>query len=341
MTDPIGSEPLRHLLGRRRFVAAIAGGLLAAPLVAEAQQGGKVPRLGLLDYSSPDQARLAWWEAFQQRMRELGYVEGQTVAFERRWAHGDIERLPGLATELVHLKVDVIVTGGSPAALAAKTATGTIPIVMATGADPVELGLVPSLGRPGANLTGVTSMAADVTAKRLELLRELLPKASRVAILWDGNSGGGRLSAQMTQAAGKRMGVDILAYEVRKPSEFDRAFSAMAKDRAGSLDVAASPMFFTARRRIAELALKHRLPTMVGSREYAEAGALASYGTDYIDLFRRVPTYLDKILRGAKPAELPIEQPTKFELIINLRTAKALGLAIPQALLVRADQVIE
>jgi len=326
---------------RRAFIGTLAGCLLAAPLAAEAQQGGKVPRIGLLDSSSPDQTRVAWWEAFQQRMRELGYVEGQTVTFERRWAHGDIERLPGLATDLVRLKVNIIVTGGSPAALAAKTATRTIPIVMATGADPVELGLVPSLGQPGGNLTGMSTLSADLAAKRLELLRELLPKVSRVAILWDGNSGGGRLSARVTQAAGREMGVEILAYDVRKPSEFDHAFSAMTKDRAGGLDVATSPMFFTERRRIAELALKHRLPTMVGSREYAEAGALASYGTDYIDLFRRVPTYVDKILHGAKPADLPVEQPTKFELVINLKTAKALGLTIPPSLLGRADEVIE
>jgi len=341
MIDPIGSELLHHPLGRRRFMVTLAGGLLAAPLAAEGQQEEKVPRIGLLDYSSPDQARITWWEAFQQRMRELGYVEGRTVAFERRWAHGDVERLPGLATDLVRLKVNIIVTGGSPAALAAKTATRTIPIVMATGADPVEQGLVPSLGQPGGNLTGMTTLSADLTAKRLQLLRELLPKASRVALLFDGNSGGGLLSARATKAAGKQMGVEILAYDMRKPSEFDHAFSAMTKDRAGGLDVANSPMFFTERRRIAELALKHRLPTMVGSREYAEAGALVSYGTDYVDLFRRVPTYVDKILRGAKPGDLPVEQPTKFELVINLKTAKALGLTIPASLLARADQVIE
>jgi ABC-type uncharacterized transport system substrate-binding protein len=332
---------MTSVIHRRNFLCGLILSALATPLAAQAQKAGKVYRVGLLDSSTPDQARLAWWEAFRQRMGQLGYVEGQTVTFERRWAHGNSERLPGLATELVGLNVDIIVTGGSPAALAAKTAKTTIPIVMATGADPVELGLVSSLARPGANLTGVTTLSADLTAKRLELLREIVPKESRVAVLWDGNSEGGRLSAGVTQAAGRQMGVEIHAYEVRKPAEFDPAFSAMTKDRAGGLDVAASPMFFTERRRIADLALKHRLPTMVGSREYAEAGALASYGTDYVDLFRRVPTYVDKFLRGAKPADLPIEQPTKFELLINLKTAKALGLTIPASLLARADQVIE
>ena len=326
---------------RAALVAALAVTLFAAPLVAEAQQPGKLPRIGLLDYSTPDQARLAWWDGFLGRMGELGYVEGRTVAFERRWARGEVKRLPGLANELVRLDVDIIVTAGMPTLVAAHAATTTIPIVMAPGGDPVELGIVSSLARPGGNVTGVTSLTADLTAKRLDLLRDLLPSGSRMAVLWDPNSGGASIAVRETQANADRMRLKVRAYAARTPGDLDHAFSAMAMDRAGGLDVATSPMFFTERRRIADLALKHRLPMMVGSREYAEAGALASYGTDYVDLFGRIATYVDKILKGAKPADLPIEQPTRFQLVINLKTAKALGLTIPQSLLLRADQVIQ
>jgi len=274
-------------------------------------------------------------------MGELGYVEGRTVAFERRWARGEIKRLSGLTAELVGLNVDIIVTAGTPALVAAHAATTTIPIVMAPGGDPVELGIVPSLARPGGNVTGVTSLAADLTTKRLEFLRELLSNRARMAVLWDPNGGGARIAIQETQATAGRMGLEVRAYAARTPGEFHHAFSAMAKDRAGGLDVAASPMFFTERQRIADLALKQGLPMMVGAREYAEAGALASYGADYVDLFRRVAAYVDRILKGAKPADLPIEQPTTFQLVINLKTARALGLTIPQSLLLRADQVIQ
>jgi putative ABC transport system substrate-binding protein len=326
---------------RAALVAALAVTLFGAPLAAQAQPPGKLPRIGLLDYSTPDQARLAWWDGFLGRMDELGYVEGRTVAFERRWARGEIKRLSGLTAELVGLNVDIIVTAGTPALVAAHAATTTIPIVMAPGGDPVELGIVPSLGRPGGNVTGVTSLTADLTTKRLELLRELLPKGSRMAVLWDPNSGGARIAIRETQAAADRMGLKVRAYAARTPGEFHHAFSAMAMDRVGGLDVATSPMFFTERRRIADLALKQGLPMMVGAREYAEAGALASYGPDYVDLFRRVADYVDRILNGAKPADLPIEQPTKFQLVINPKTARALGLTIPQSLLLRADQVIQ
>src|SRR6266852_2134467 len=267
---------------RAALAAALAVTLFAAPLAAEAQQPGKLPRIGLLDYSTPDQARLAWWDGFLRRMGELGYVEGRTVAFERRWARGEIKRL-----------------------------------------------------------SGVTALAADLTTKRLEFLRELLPKGSRMAVLWDPNGGGARIAIRETQATAGRMGLEVRAYAARTPGEFHHAFSAMAKDRAEGLDVATSPMFFTERQRIADLALKQGLPMMVGAREYAEAGALASYGADYVDLFRRVAAYVDRILKGAKPADLPIEQPTTFQLVINLKTARALGLTIPQSLLLRADQVIQ
>jgi putative tryptophan/tyrosine transport system substrate-binding protein len=326
---------------RAALAAALAVALFAAPLAAEAQPPGKVPRIGLLDYSTPDHARLSWWDGFLRRMGELGYVEGQTVAFERRWARGEIKRLSGLTAELVALNVDIIVTAGTPALVAAHAATTTIPIVMAPGGDPVELGIVHSLARPGANVTGVTSLAADLTTKRLEFLRELLSNRARIAVLWDPNGGGARIAIRETQATAGRMGLEVRAYAARTPGEFHHAFSAMAKDRAGGLDVAASPMFFTERQRIADLALKQGLPMMVGAREYAEAGALASYGADYVDLFRRVAAYVDRILKGAKPADLPIEQPTTFQLVINLKTARALGLDIPTTLLARADEVIE
>src|SRR5882672_3100834 len=303
---------------RAACAAALAVTLFAAMLAAEAQRPGKLPRIGLLDYSTPDQARLAWWDGFLRRMGELGYVEGRTVAFERRWARGEIKRLSDLTAELVTLNVDIIVTAGTPALVAAHAATTTIPIVMAPGGDPVELGIVHSLARPGANVTGVTSLAADLTTKRLEFLRELLSNRARMAVLWDPNGGGARIAIQETQATAGRMGLEVRAYAARTPGEFHHAFSAMAMDRAGGLDVATSPMFFTERRRIADLALKQGLPMVVGSR-------------DYVDLFRRVAAYVDRILKGAKPADLPIEQPTTFQLVINLKTAKALGLTIPQS----------
>jgi putative ABC transport system substrate-binding protein len=325
---------------RAALAAALAVALFAAPLTAEAQPPGKVPRIGLLDYGTPDHARLAWWDGFLRQMGEMGHVEGQTVAFERRWARGEIKRLSGLTAELVDLNVDIIVTAGTPALVAAHAATTTIPIVMAPGGDPVELGIVPSLARPGANVTGVTSLAADLTTKRLEF-RELLSNRARMAVLWDPSGAGARLAIRETQTTAGRMGLEVRAYAARTPGDFHRAFSAMAKDRAEGLDVATSPMFFTERQRIADLAMKQGLPMMVGAREYAEAGALASYGADYVDLFRRVAVYVDRILKGAKPADLPIEQPTKFELVINLKTARALGLTIPPSLLLRADQVIQ
>ncbi|MFI5373189.1 MAG: ABC transporter substrate-binding protein [Candidatus Rokuibacteriota bacterium] len=323
---------------RRAFMAAIAGGLLAAPLAAEAQPAGKVPLIGLLDYSSPDPARLNWWKAFRDALRELGYVEGRSISFEARWAQGRVDRLPGLAAELVRLQVDIIVTGGGEAARAAKQASTTIPIVMADGADPVRLGLVESLGRPGGNVTGVTSLSTELIAKRVELLRQLLPKVSRVAVLWD-ETPNSRLSVQELEAAARPLGIGIQPVGASGPNALDRAFSAAAGERA--LIVVASPPLFTERKRIADLALKHRLPTVVGGREYAEAGGLLSYAVRYPDLFRRAASYVDKILRGAKPADLPVEQPTTFELVINLKTAKALGLTIPPSLLQRADQVIE
>ena len=322
-------------------MGAMASGLLVAPLAAEAQQAGKVYRIGLLDFSAPDTARLAWWNAFRQRMRELGYVEGQNVAFEPRWGQGDDNRIPKLAAELVGLKVDLIVTAGSKTAITLKRATSTIPIVMATGSDPVATGLVASLRQPGGNVTGMTSINSELAAKRLDLLRNLAPRVSRIAILWDETDAGSRLGEQEAEAAAKTAGLTIHSVPVSSTAGLEATFATVVRGRAGALMVVSTSRLFSYRKRIAELALKNRLPTVVGFREFVAAGALASYGTDYPDLFRRAAVYVDKILKGAKPADLPIEQPTKFELVINLKTAKALGLTIPPSLLGRADEVIQ
>lgn len=313
--------------------------LLAMPLVVAAQQAaGRVPLIGLLDYSAPVTSRLTWWTAFREALQELGYVEGQNITFEQRWAEGRVDRLPGLAAELVRRRVDVIVTAGGEAARVAKQATSTIPIVMATGADPVRLGLVESLSRPGGNLTGVTSLSASLTAKRLELLTEFVPSVSRVTVLWDGTPNS-RLSVQDVETAAQTLGIAIHPVRARAPNEIEQAFSSAAREQA--LIVVASPSLFIERKRIAELAVKHRLPTVVGAREYTEAGGLFSYAVSYPDLFRRAAWYVDKILKGAKPADLPIEQPTTFEMVVNLKTASSLGLVIPQSLLLRADDLIE
>jgi len=319
---------------------AIAVPMAFAPFASEAQQAGKVYRIGLLDFSAPDPGRQAWWNAFRQQMRQLGYVEGQNVAFEPRWGQGEDDRLPRLAAELVALKVDIIVTGGTAAAVAAKRATSTIPIVTATGSDPVAVGLVVSLRQPGGNVTGLTSINSELAAKRLEFLRNVAPRASRIAILWDERDAGSRLGASESEAAAKTAGLSIQSVSVGSAG-IEAAFATVVRARAGGLIVISTSGLFSHRKRIAELAVKHRLPTVVGIRDYAEAGCLASYGTDYPDLFRRAATFVDKILKGAKPADLPMEQPTKFELVINLKTAKALGLTIQQSLLGRADEVIQ
>jgi putative ABC transport system substrate-binding protein len=327
---------------RRWFIEVIAGGLLAAPLTAEAQQASRVWRIGLLDYASPDPARLAWWRALQDRLRELGYVEGQNVVFQPRWGNGQVSRLQGLATELVAAKVDILVTAGNPAALAAKQVTSSIPIVTANGPDPVELGLVASLARPGGNVTGMTSISSELSAKRLGLLKEMIPQVSRVAALWDRAARGSALNVRDTEVAARSLGITLQSVAVRPdPRDYDAAFVAMKRAGAGAVVVVQSSAFFSSYQRITDLALTHRLPSVGGSKEYAEAGGLISYGADYPDLFRRAAVFVDKILKGAKPADLPVEQPTKFELVINLKTAKSLGLTIPQSLLQRADEVIQ
>ncbi len=322
------------------LIAILAILLLAGPLAVEAQPAAKVPLIGTLDYGAPDAARLAWWMAFREALQELGYVEGRSIAFEARWADGRVDRLPGLAADLVRRQVNVIVTGGGEAARAAKQATATIPIVMGSGADPVQLGLVASLARPGGNVTGVTSLSSELISKRLQLLKELLPKLSRVAVLSD-ETPNSKMSVRDTEAGGRMLGIEIYPADGRDPDQLDRAVSGARRERAGALMVIASPSMFIVRRRIGDLALKYRLPTAVGGREYAEAGGLFSYAVSYPALFRRAAVYVDKILKGAKPADLPVEQPTKLELVINLKTAKALGLTIVPALLARADHLIE
>jgi putative tryptophan/tyrosine transport system substrate-binding protein len=266
---------------------------------------------------------------------------GKTSALSHRWAHGEDDRLPKFAAELVVLKVDLIVTGGSNAALAAKRATSTIPIVTASGSDRVGVGFVARLRQPGGNVTGMTSINSELAGKRLELLRNVAPRASRIAVLWDKRDPGSRLGADGTDAAAKTAGLTIHSVPVDRLAGLDAAFATVVRDRAGAVIIVSTARLFSYRKRIAELALKHRLPTVVGSHEYVEAGGLASYGTDFPNLFRRAAVYADKILKGAKPADLPVEQPTKFELVINLKTAKALGLTIPQSLLLRADEVIQ
>ena len=268
-------------------------------------------------------------------------MEGQNIRFEPRSAQGDIDRLPKLAAELVGLKVDVIVTGATNATIAAKRATSTIPIVTAAGSDPVALGLVTSLRQPGGNVTGMTSISSELAGKRLEFIRLVVPHASQVAILWDERNPASRLAVQETEAAARTLGLTLTSVPVRSPADLEVAFSILIRDRAAALSITTSPLFSPHRKRLAELALKHRLPTVAGNRAYVEAGLLAAYGPDYPNLFRRAATFVDKILKGAKPGDLPIEQPTKFELAINLKTAKALGLTIPSSLLRRADHVIQ
>jgi putative ABC transport system substrate-binding protein len=266
----------------------------------------------------------------------------QNVVFEPRWGNGQVSRLQGLATELVAAKVDILLTAGNPAALAAKQVTSSIPIVTANGPDPVELGLAATLARPGGNVTGVTSISSELSAKRIGLLKELIPQVSRVAALWDRAARGSALNVRDTEVAARSLGIGLQSVAVRPdPRDYDAAFVAIKRDGAGAVIVVQSSAFFAGYQRLSDLALTHRLPSVGGSKEYPEAGGLMSYGADYPDLFQRAAVFVDKILKGAKPADLPIEQPTKYELVINLKTAKALGLKIPPSLLLRADQVIE
>ncbi|MBI4610419.1 MAG: ABC transporter substrate-binding protein [Candidatus Rokubacteria bacterium] len=322
------------------LIATLALGSLAAPLAADAQQAGTVPRIGVL--GTPDAPAFQHlWEAFRQGLRDLGYVEGQSIAIESRSPLGRWERLPDLAEELVRLKVDVIVAASARTSRAAKQATGTIPIVMMSG-DPIADGLVSSLARPGGNVTGLSTQGTDVVGKELELLKEAIPRLSRVAILWNPNNPFHATQVREAEAAARALGMQLQSVEARRPKDFDGAFSAMGKARVDALFVLADgTVFLQHRAMIADLAARRRLPAMYARREHVEAGGLIAYGADRRELFRRLAVYVDKILKGAKPADLPVEQPTKFELIINLKTAKALGLTIPQSVLFRADHVIQ
>jgi putative ABC transport system substrate-binding protein len=327
---------------RRTFIALVSGGLLAAPLAAEAQQAAKIARIGYLATNLAGAPHLP--EAFRQGLRDLGYVEGRNVVIEYRDAEGKFERLPALAAELVALKVDVIVAPTTPAALAAKQATRTLPIVFTVAADPVTSGLVTSLARPGGNVTGSSILTPELVGKWLELLKQAVPGVSRVAVLWHPGGFPERTEKDMLKAAevaGRALGVQLQLVEARGPEDFDRAFSDMTRTRAGALTVLATTMLLIDRRRLVELAAKNRLPAVYPFREFVDAGGLMAYGPNVADLYRRAATYVDKILKGAKPADLPVEQPTKFELVINVKTARALGLTIPQSLLLRADEVIQ
>jgi len=323
---------------RRAFMGVLASGLLAAPLAAEAQRAGKVHRIGYLS-GGLSTYRI---EAFRQGLRELGWVEGQNIVIEYRYAEGRFDRLPDLAAELVRLKVDIIVAVATPASAAAKNATETIPIVGISLGDPVGTGLIASLARPGGNVTGVSySVGVETIGKGLELLKEIVPNVRRVAILSNPGNPLHAPAVRDVKVAARSLGVQLQLLETRGPTEFDGAFAAMAKERVGGLFVVADTMFNLHRAQLVELAAKSRLPAAYGTRDAVEAGGLMSYGPSLPDLFRRGATYVDKILKGAKPADLPVEQPTKFELVINLKTAKALGLTIPPSLLARADELIQ
>jgi putative tryptophan/tyrosine transport system substrate-binding protein len=313
--------------------------LLAAPLTTGAQPAGKVPRVGFLFYGSSGPSREV--DAFRQGLRELGYVEGQNIAVEYRFARGQVERLPELAADLVRLKPDVIVTPGTPASLAAKQATRTIPIVFAGVADAVGAGLVTNLARPSGNITGLTSVSAELGGKRLELLKHMASKASRVAVLYNPADRSNVLVLKELQDAAPALGLTLQPLEVQGPAEFEAAFVAMTRERAHALFGAAGILTFEHRKTVVDLAAKTRIPTMWGHRQFVEAGGLMSYAVNFYDQIRHAATYMDKILKGAKPGDLPVEQPTKYELVINLKTAKALGLTIPPAMLAQADEVIQ
>ena len=331
-------------MDRRVFLSTLGGALLTAPLPAAAQQAGTTYKIGCLSPGPATEQLNPEVSALRQGMRDIGYVEGQNLVIESRYADGETGRLFFLAAELVRLKVAIIVTWG-PGIPAAMSATTTIPIVMATTFDAVATGLVDSLARPGGNVTGLTLISTQLMGKRLELLRAALPGVDRLALLIDQarpeNQRGLELFEKATEAASKSVGVNLQVLRVRDPMEFDAAFSAMARQRAGALYVAETALLTTHHIRILELARGHHLPTMFAIPRLVGTGGLMAYGPDTRDMSRRAAIYVDKILKGAKPADLPVEQPTKFELVINLKTAKALGLTIPQSLLLRADQVIE
>jgi len=321
------------LLSRRTFVTGLGASLLAAPLAGEALQ---VYRIGVLgSENSPP------WDGFRQGLHDLGYVDGRNLSMEWRWSEGKPDRFPALAMQLLVLRPDVIVASGTQAVRAAKEATSAIPIVMTTSSYPEKIGLVKSLSRPGGNVTGLSNVAPELSGKKLELLKQIAPKVSRVAVLWNPASTVEPLALQDLLTAATAVSVEIQSVEVRSPDDFSAAFAVVSSSRAHALLALGNPINFRARQLIADFALRNRLPSIYDERLFVDTGGLMSYAPSFTDSFRRAATYVDKILKGAKPADLPVEQPTKFELVINLKTAKALGLTIPPSVLARADQVIE
>ncbi len=326
---------------RREFITLLGGAAAAWPLTARAQQpAAKVPRIGFLGNSTAElEANLVG--PFRDGLRALGYEEGRNIVIEYRWAEGKYERFPALIAELIALKVDVIVTAGTPASLAVKKATTSIPLVMVAVGEPVATGLVASLGRPGGNITGLTSMSSEMEGKRLELLKEVVPKISHVAVLWNAASPIQAIEEGEVRAAAQVLGMKMLSLGVRTQEEIEDALAVIVRERPGALLVLADRLFLHHRTHIMDFAAQHRLPGVHAYRELVEAGGLMSYGPSYADMHRRAATYVDKILKGAKPADLPVERPVKFELVVNLKAAKEIGLTIPPTLLGRADQVIE
>lgn len=322
---------------RRREFIGLVGGAAAYPFVADAQQQRKLPTIGFLGANTASSHQS---DAFVQRLRELGWTDGSTVAIEYRWAEGRFDRAPALVAELVQLKVDVLVTHSTPNVVAAKQATSVIPIVFAAIGDPVGIGLVQSLSRPGGNITGLSLQSNDLAGKRLQLMREVIPDLRRVAFLGGSDNPVTATEVAEFQAAAQTLGLDIIRSDIARADDIAPIIQSL-KGRADGIYVQTAPLMYTNRVRINTLALDARLPTFAGSREFAEANGMISYGPNFSDLFRRAGELVDKILRGAKPADLPVEQPTKFDLVINLTTAKAHGLAIPSMLIARADEVIE
>jgi putative ABC transport system substrate-binding protein len=328
------------MMDRRVFLAGTGAVLLAAPFAAEGQQTGKVPRIGVLWPYSPAIAA-PFGDAFRQGLGRLGYVEGRNIALEERWADGKFDRLASLAAELVRLKVDVLVTASTPGTQAAQQATKTTPIVMTLVSDPVDSGFVANLAHPGGNVTGLSYMHPELSRKRLELIKDVVPKVSRVAVLSNPSNPSIRPLLRETEAAARALSVRLQVVEARDSGQLDSVFAAMSKERARALVVMPDAVFQDQRRRIVDLAAKSRLPAMYPWREAVEAGGLMAYGASGRDILRRAAIYVDKILKGAKPGDLPVEEPTKFEFVINLKTAKALDLTIPPSVLGRADEVIQ
>ena len=327
------------MIDRRTFLSALA--ILATPLVAEAQQTGKVYRVGILTNKASDPAEARLWQAFRSSLRERGWIEGENIVLEYRWTEGNFARLPELVADLVRIRVDLIVARASAWVQPAKEATSSIPIVFLIHADPVGTGHVASLARPGGNITGLAALMTDLVPKELELLSTVVPVAKRIAVLWSPDTPSHPPALKAVEEAGRTLRVQVQAVGARIAAELEGAFAEMARARAQAVLVLGTAIFLAERQRVAELAIKHRLPTMSNLKDVVEAGGLMSYSANWDDLFRGGAIYVDKILKGAKPGDLPVEQPTRFDLVINVKTATAIGLRIPPPLLQRADQVIE